>query len=326
MAIKGLWSIGVDLGGTKVEMARVDGEGKIDQRMVLPTDVRGGPSTVKAQIIAAIRDIENKTDSRPVGVGIGVAGQIDAQQGVVRFAPNLGWHDVSLQSDLSQAVALPVVITNDVRAATWGEWIHGAGKGSQDLVCLFVGTGIGGGVVSGGQMLSGCSNTAGELGHITINLNGLPCHCGNKGCLEACAGGWAIARRAQEAIRLNPVAGVHMLNMVDGQHEAVNAKIVAQSSREGDPLAQSILDEVFQALLAGTVSIVNAFNPCRLILGGGVIEGLPELIYRIARGIHQLALEAASGPLQVLPAQLHNDAGVIGAASLAMQLFTSENK
>jgi glucokinase len=319
-----LWAIGVDLGGTKVEMAQVDEEGNLDQRIILPTDVSGGPSAVKAQIIAAIRDIQKKRGSSPVGVGIGVAGQIDAQQGVVRFSPNLGWHDVPLRSDVSQAVALPVVITNDVRAATWGEWIHGAGKGSQDLVCLFVGTGIGGGVISGGHMLSGCGNTAGEFGHLTIDLNGLPCRCGNKGCLEAHAGGWAIARRAQEAIRKDPAAGVHMMGMVGGRHEAVNAKIVAQSFREGDPLAKGIVNEVFHALVAGAVSIVNAFNPCHLILGGGVIEGLPELRDRIAKEIRQFALKAATESLQVLPAQLHNDAGVIGAASLAMHLSEKE--
>ncbi len=198
---------------------------------------------------------------------------------------------------------------------------HGAGKGCDDLVCLFVGTGIGGSVVSGGQMLAGCSNTAGELGHTTIDLHGPLCHCGNRGCLEAHAGGWAIAQRVREAILKDPVAGVHMMKMVGGQQDAVDAKIVAQSFREGDRLARRIVDGVAQALVAGSVSIVNAFNPCRLILGGGVIEGLPELIDRIAQGTRQLALEAATEPLQVLPAQLHNDAGVIGAASLAMHLF-----
>ncbi len=321
MARAGLWAIGVDLGATKVEVAKVDAKGRLDQRIVLSTDVGGGPSGVGSQIIAAIRDIEKKVDSSPVGVGVGVAGQIDAQQGVVRFAPNLEWHDIPLQMDLRQTLGLPVAVTNDVRAATWGEWIHGAGQGCDDLVCLFVGTGIGGSVVSGGQMLTGCSNTAGELGHTTIDLHGPLCHCGNRGCLEAHAGGWAIAQRAQEAIRKDPIAGAYLLKKVNGQHDALNAKVVAQAAGEQDPLARLLVDEVAQALVAGAVSLVNAFNPCRLILGGGVIEGLPDLIDRIAQGTRQLALGAATEPLQVLPAQLHNDAGVIGAASLAMRLF-----
>jgi glucokinase len=137
--------------------------------------------------------------SPPVG-GSGSAGQIDPEHGMVRFAPNLGWHNVPFQSDLAGALGLPVVVTNDVRAATWGEWLHGAGKGCNDLVCLFIGTGIGGGVVSGGKMLSGCSNTAGEVGHMIINLHGPPCSCGSRGCFEALAGGWAIARQAREAV------------------------------------------------------------------------------------------------------------------------------
>ena len=106
---------------------------------------------------------------------------------------------------------MPVVITNDVRAATWGEWLHGAGQGVEDLICLFIGTGIGGGVVSGGRVLTGASNSAGELGHMTIDLHGPPCTCGNRGCLEALAGGWAIARRALQAINDSPAAGEALL-------------------------------------------------------------------------------------------------------------------
>src|SRR3990172_6927578 len=326
MAAAGKWVVGVDLGATKIEVAQVDQEGHLNQRMVLPTDVRGGPAAVISEILAAVKELQERADSPPAGVGVGVAGQVERDSGVLRFAPNLGWHNVPLQVESSKESGLPVIVTNDVRAATWGEWIHGAGKGCDDLVCLFVGTGIGGGVVSGGQMLSGCSNTAGELGHTTIDFHGPPCHCGNIGCLEAHAGGWAVARRAQEEIRNDPVAGAYLLKKVNGHHHAVNAKIVSQAAGEHDPLARLLVDEVAQALVAGTVSLVNAFNPCRLILGGGVIEGLPELVDRIALGINRFALKAASESLQVLPAKLHNDAGVIGAASLAMHSFGAKNK
>jgi glucokinase len=313
-----LWAMGVDLGGTKVEVAQVDSEGQVRQRLRRATDVKDGPAAIEAEIIAAVRELQESTGSSAAGVGVGVAGQIELASGVVRFAPNLDWHDVPLQADLSRTLRLPVVVTNDVRAAAWGEWLHGAGQGCDDLVCLFVGTGIGGGVVSGGRMLAGCSNTAGELGHITLDLHGPLCHCGNQGCLEALAGGWAIARRAQEAIAAGPAAGDSLLQMAGGQQKAVTAKIVAQAFHAGDPLARKLVDEVAQALIAGTVGLANAFNPCRLILGGGVIEGLPELVDRIDQGVCERALEAASAPLQVLPAQLKNDAGVVGAAALAM--------
>jgi glucokinase len=318
------WAIGVDLGGTKIEVAHVDAQGGVRRRRRCATDVKDGLAAVEGEIIAAVRDLKDDAESPPAGVGVGVAGQIEPGTGVVEFAPNLDWHEAPLQADLSQALKLPVAVTNDVRAAAWGEWLHGAGRGCDDLVCLFVGTGIGGGVVSGGQMMAGCSNAAGELGHVTIDLHGPACHCGNTGCLEALASGWAIARRARQAIAADPSAGASLLGRAGGQPEAITAKIVAQAAHAGDPLARHLIDEVAAALIAGSVGFVNAFNPCRLILGGGVIEGLPELVQRVAQGMRQLALAAASTPLQVLPAQLHNDAGVVGAAALAMHSFAED--
>jgi glucokinase len=320
------WAIGIDLGGTKVEVAAVDVSGRILRRLKQPTDVTGGPEAIIAEIAGMVRQVEELgLASAPAGLGIGVAGQITAAGGVVRFAPNLKWREVALQDRLRQALDLPVVVANDVRAATWGEWLHGAGQGAEDLICLFIGTGIGGGVVSGGRMLSGCTNAAGELGHITVDINGPSCTCGNRGCLEALAGGWAIARRAREAIRDAPAAGKALFQAAGLKEpvtlEAVTAGVVAAAARAGDPLARVLLDEVARALIAGTVSLVHAFNPCRLILGGGVMQGLPELLDRIAKGIRGAALNAASEGLEVLPARLRNDAGVVGAATLAIRSF-----
>jgi len=317
-----LWAIGVDLGGTKVEVAQVDATGVMGQRLRRPTDVKDGPSAVEAEIVAAVHDLQTQVGSSAMGVGVGVAGQVDRDNGTVRFAPNLDWHDVPLQADLNEALDLPVLATNDVRAATWGEWLHGAGQGCGDLICLFLGTGIGGGIVSGGRILSGCSNTAGELGHMTIDLNGPPCHCGNQGCLEALAGGWAVARQAQAAVSNQPDAGSTLLEMAGGKPEAITAKLVVQAAHSGDALAGQLVDAMTQALIAGAVSLVNAFNPRRLILGGGLIEGLPELIEQVNQGLRQRALTAASAPLEVVPAQLHNDAGAVGAASMVLRWVT----
>jgi len=315
------WAAGVDLGGTKVEVAQMDRAGRLLMRLRRPTDVKDGPAAVEAEIIAAVRELILRAGAPPVAVGVGVAGQVEVESGMVRFAPNLGWHDVPLQADLSLALGLPVVVTNDVRASTWGEWLHGAGKGCDDLICLFVGTGIGGGVVSGGRVLAGCSNTAGELGHMTVDLHGPRCHCGNRGCLEALAGGWAIGARGQEAVRDDPVGGASLLQMAGGQREAITAETVARAAQAGDPLAARLLEEVAEALIAGSVGLVNAFNPCLLILGGGVIEGLPELVARVDQGVHQRSLSAATANLRIVPAQLHNDAGVIGAAALAQRAY-----
>ena len=320
------WAVGVDLGGTKVNVALVEAGGQMGQRLHFETNVKGGPHAVIADIAKAVRSLKATSGSSLLGAGVGLAGQIDPGQGIVTFAPNLGWHDEPFQADLIKALGLPVVVTNDVRAATWGEWFHGAGKGCNDLICLFVGTGIGGGVVSGGQILTGCSNTAGELGHMVIDLDGPPCTCGDRGCLEALASGWAIAREAKEAVSGNPSGGTLLLNLAGGDPKEITARMVAQAFQAKDPLAGEIVNRVSRALIVGAVSIVNAFNPCRLVLGGGIIEGFPELIDRIAEGVHKRALRAATGSLQVLPAKLGTDAGVIGAATLALLTFKDKSQ
>ena len=198
-------TLGVDLGGTKVEMALVDAAGRIVASQRRPTQPEKGPDAVIADIVACVETCLGEAGKAAQSLGVGVAGQLD-RTGTLRFSPNLGWRNVSLKVKLEEALGIPVVIDNDVRAATRGEWRHGAGQGVNDLVCLFVGTGIGGGVVSGGRILEGCSNTAGELGHMTIVADGRRCHCPNRGCLEAYAGGWAIAERAQETVRADPQA------------------------------------------------------------------------------------------------------------------------
>ena len=315
------WTVGVDLGGTKVEIAQVDSDGRLVRRLKCRTNVKGGPKAVERDIVDLTRQLKELASSSPVGIGVGIAGQIDPQEGVVVFAPNLSWHDVPFQSDLRKALELPVVVTNDVRAAAWGEWLHGAGEGCDDLICLFVGTGVGGGVVSGGRMLTGCSNAAGELGHMTIELNGPICTCGQRGCLEAFAGGWAIAKTAQEAVSSDPAAGAMLMKLAGGTPDNITAKTVSEGARARDPLSLRLLERVGHALIAGASTIVNAFNPCRLILGGGVIDGLPELVDHIDRGTQKRALPAAAKSLQVLRARLGNDAGVVGAATLALQTF-----
>jgi predicted NBD/HSP70 family sugar kinase len=142
-------AVGVDLGGTKIAVALVNEQGRILKSSRLATDVEGSASAVVAQITESVNELAGNSDSSVAGIGVGVAGQIEAQSGIVRFAPNLDWHDVPLQSQLSAACNLPVVITNDVRVITWGEWLFGAGKGCDNLIGAFVGTGIGGGVIDG---------------------------------------------------------------------------------------------------------------------------------------------------------------------------------
>jgi glucokinase len=317
------WAIGIDLGGTKIELAGVDSHGRVSDRERLPTNARDGRDSVMREVVEAVKKLRGRTGSPPAGVGVGVAGQID-REGVVRFAPNLGWRNVPLRLELEEALGLQVLVLNDVRAAAWGEWLHGAGRGVDDLVCIFVGTGIGGGIVSGGRMLAGCSNTAGEIGHITIDLDGPPCHCGNRGCLEVMAGGRALGERARHAIRVGSGEGKRRLERAGGSIDAVTARTVFRAAREGDPLARSLTEGLFRALVAGAISLVNAFNPCRLIFGGGMLQGMPGLLTAVEKGVRERALAPATSSLKVLRAALGEDSGVIGAAALVLLALAGE--
>jgi len=308
-------TLGVDLGGTKIETALVDTAGRIVASHRHPTHLEKGPNGVIADVVTSIKTCLDEAGMTAQGLGVGMAGQVD-RAGTVRFAPNLGWRNVPLQVKLQEALGMPVIVNNDVHAATWGEWQHGAGQGIDDLVCLFVGTGIGGGIVSGGQLLEGCYHTAGELGHMTIVAGGRHCRCPNRGCLEAYAGGWAIAERAQEAARVDPKAGQRLVTLA-GSIQQISAATVTQAYTDRDPLARRLVEETAQYLAAGLVSIINAFNPCLLVLGGGVILGLPEYIAMVEGAVRENALPTAVEGLRIVIAALGDKAGVIGAAALA---------
>jgi glucokinase len=315
------YTLGVDIGGTKIETALVDAAGTILISHYRLIDPGKDPSKTIQDIIDSAHICYREAGKTASAVGIGVAGQIDKTNGIVRRSPNLpDWKDVELGAGLKTGLGIPVSINNDVRVITWGEWQHGAGQGLSDLVCLFVGTGVGGGVVSGGRLLEGYSNTAGELGHLTIAVGGRQCHCPNKGCFEAYCGGWAIAERAQAAVKRQPGAGKELVKTA-GSIEKISAVTVSQAYMKGDPLTQKLVKDTARYLAAGIVGIVNAFNPQLIILGGSVILGIPDLVPMAEKRVRNLALPTPVGDLRIAVAALGNKAGVIGAAALARNLI-----
>lgn len=313
--------LGIDLGGTKIGIGIVDLAGKVKKSVLLETKVKDGADAIVKDIFEATKELLSQEGKGSVCcAGVGMAAQIEKETGVVCFAPNLGWKNFPLQKELGRLLDLPVWVINDVRAATWGEWLYGAGRNCNDLLCLFIGTGIGGGIVSGGEMLFGDSNTAGEVGHITIDLHGPLCTCGNHGCFEAFAGGWAIARRAKELIATSTAEEKFFMEQIGVKLEEITAKHLIEAYRKDNPLAEKIIEEVKEALVVGVASLVNAFNPKRLILGGGIIKGIPELIEVVRKELPKRALKAPLISLEIAPAELKNDAGLIGAAAYAMRL------
>lgn len=307
----------MDIGGTKIALAVVGKEGTVLDAERIPTGAGRPALEVVDDIVACVhsRWAGRLPISRPVGVG--VAGQVDPE-GIVVLGPHLDWHDVPLRARLARALGRPVSVLNDVQAATFGEWRFGAGRGVDDLVCLFLGTGVGGGIVAGGELRHGATGTAGEFGHLTVVRDGRKCHCPNSGCLDAYVGGWAIAERAREAVSRDPLRGERLVAMA-GNAAAITSETVVSAYRAGDGLARSLVEETMSYLVEGLVSIVNGINPRTVVLGGGVVHGFASLLPSIGRQVRARALPAAAAGLRIVPASLGADSGVIGAAAFAQE-------
>ncbi len=313
-------TLGIDLGGTKVALASVDADGRVRARRRFETDAAAAPETAIDGMVARARELLAEASVPIRGLGVGAAGQVDAGRGVVRSSPNLPtWRDVPLAERLSEALDLPVAITNDASAVALAEHAHGAGRGQDDVAVLFVGTGVGGGVISGGRLIDGAHGYGGEIGHLTLIAGGRRCTCGNYGCLEAYAGGWAIAGRAREAMQDDRPAGEALLRRAgaDDETEAITAATVARAAEAGDVLARRLVEETGRLLGHGLVSVIHTFNPRRLALGGTVIEGMPELLSGAARVARENVMDVFLEDLEIVPTELGAEAGVIGAARLA---------
>ncbi|MBA3237755.1 MAG: ROK family protein [Parachlamydiaceae bacterium] len=311
-------TIGIDLGGTKTRLGVVDFLGNVLEQITIPTNVDDGYDAIFADLITVIKKFRNTPNSNIKALGVAVAGQVEAVSGLIKFAPNLYWHDVPFGQMLHDATQLPVVIANDVRSATYGELCFGAGKGLEDIICLFIGTGIGGGIVSKGSLLTGHNNSAGEVGHMVLSIGGLPCTCGNRGCWETLAGGWAISKNTQTAVRKDPQAAKQIILNCGGKIDQITPHHLFDAVKDGDLYATSLMKPIEESLIAGSTTLINAFNPESLILGGGIIEGAPWLVSTIEQGVRLQALKSATEKLSVVRAQHLKNAAVIGIAAMAM--------
>jgi len=307
--------LGIDLGATKVVSGLVAADGTIVRHSGRHLHANDGPGGVIRTVARSARACLADSGVGRVRIGVAVAAQVDPRTGTVVHAPNLGWRDVPLARRVSEELGAPVVVVNDARAATVAEWRHGAGIGATDMFFLTLGTGVGGSAVVGGRLLEGGSHALGEVGHMTIVVGGRRCHCPNWGCLEAYVGGWAIAERAQEAVRADPASGATLLGRA-GTVGAITAQIVFQAHRAGDVLAGRIVRETERFLADGAVSIVNAFNPSLLVVGGGQVAGMPELVAVIESAVRARCQPPAAGA-RIVPARLGEDAALVGAADVA---------
>lgn len=311
--------IGIDVGGTNVKIALVDDNGKIIYSNSVPTYAKMGYEYTVNNIKQAIRDLmkeTNTTTSDIEGIGFDFPGQVDCKTGVVKLAPNIpGWVNVPIAQMIEDEFHIPTRIDNDVRCAALGELKFGAGKGCENFICITVGTGIGSGIVINGKVVRGATNAAGELGHIKLQMNGGPiCGCGDTGCLEAFASGPAIVAMAQEYIKGGKSTKFREMAAAEGGE--ITPYMVAKAAEEGDPVAKRIFEIVGEYIGIGLTSVINLLNPEKVIIGGGVAESGELLLAPIRKTIKERAMVVAGNAVEIVPAQLGNSAGVIGASML----------
>ena len=315
-------ALGVDLGGTNARAAVIDCDsGELVAAHKEPHRDRS-PAAVVEVVTHAVQEAARAAgrDARSFGrVGVGVAGQCLGRTGVVLNAPNLGWRDVPFGALLEQSVGVGVRIANDLSAAAWGEKRFGAARGLDDAVLVFVGSGVGSGLILGGRLHDGHRGVAGELGHVKVRplrATTAPrrCGCGEVGCLEAYTSGMNIAARVQE--ELAGGASSVIRERVAGDLARVNATVVDGAQASGDPYARALWDEVADLLGNAIATVVTLLNPARVILGGGVILGCPELHRLVRQVFDQRVSRSALVGLTLERAFLGDDAGVIGAALL----------
>lgn len=310
-------TIGIDVGGTKIAGGVVDERGRIvaEARRETPaTDVDATEAAIVDLVAELRRDHEVST------VGVGAAGWVDAARSVVLFAPNLAWRDEQLGEELAEACGLRVIIENDANAAAWGEYRFGAGRGALDLICVTVGTGIGGGLVLGGSLYRGGFGIAAEFGHMQVVPDGITCPCGNVGCWEQYASGRALIRVAQGFATDRPDDARTLLGLGDGTPEGITGLHVTEAAQDDDPAALAAFAEVGRWLGQGMADLVAVLDPTCIVIGGGVSEA-GELILEPARAAYEVAVTGRGHRpfAEVRVAEHANDAGLIGAADLARQ-------
>ena len=308
-------TVGLDVGGTKVAAGVVDRRGTIVEKLKRSTPAAEPSRT--AQVIAAV--VTELRGRHPVqAVGLGAAGFVNSARAAVMFAPNLAWRDEPLKQRVEDLVGLPVVMDNDANASAWAEVRFGAGRGYENIVFLSIGTGIGGGLVLGGELYRGGWGMAGEPGHCRAVPEGRLCGCGNRGCWEQYASGSALVAEAREFARRTPEGAIRLLQLGGGHPEGIGGPEVTQAAREGDPGALRCFQIVGGWLGQGMADLAAILDPDCFVIGGGVSEA-GDLLLAPARAAFEKALTGRGYRVyaDIMIAELGADAGLVGAADLA---------
>ncbi|MFB6468389.1 ROK family protein [Cytobacillus sp. Hz8] len=303
------YSIGVDIGGTKVAIAVVDADGKIIEQTKLPTDLSISPRELIVRINEAIEHLIKKSYiemEQMIGIGIGAPGPLDSRNGKITCPPNLpNWVDVPIVAWMNEKWKIPIRLENDANAAALAEKWIGAGVGVNHFVYVTVSTGIGTGIIADGKLLHGRKGNAGDIGHTVIDPSFGKCTCGQYGCLESIASGTAIAKRGSDIMG-----------------RELTTKEVFDLYQQKEGAIVELIDRIFRVLGVACVSIINTFDPEKIIIGGGVSNVGATLFNAIQDYVSQYALNPTGRTTEVVPAKLSQGAGVVGAAALCFEVMS----
>ncbi len=310
---------GLDLGGTFVKGGIVDEQGRILVKDKIPTGKERPFTEIAADMAQLVKDLASRAglqEGQLAGVGIGSPGLIDAEHGVIVYSNNIRWDNVPLCSAVEERLGLSVCITNDANAAALGEHFCGAGKQFGSMVFITLGTGVGGGIILDGKLFEGNRSAGAEIGHMVIERGGWECTCGRRGCFETYASATGLIRRTREAMQKHADSAMWR---IAGGLDAVDGKTAFDGMRAGDAAAKQVVDEYIDYLAEGIINLVNIFRPEAIVLGGGVCaEGETLLAPLREKIVPHLYGGAEYAPVAIVTAGLGNDAGLCGAARLAM--------
>jgi len=310
---------GIDLGGTNIKAGVVDPQGNICSRISILTEAQLGPDHVIERMCHAVRQAASKANLKTENIralGIGAPGALNHKQGIIVAPPNLpGWRNVHVRDRLSERLKLPATLENDANAAAWGEFWVGAGKNADSLVMLTLGTGIGGGIVVADRFIRGFFDNGAEIGHMIVNPQGRMCKCGQRGCFEAHASAYHTARAAEESIRAGRESSMKTILDAGGQ---ITTELIVEHIQRGDKLAHEVWEQACKYIAIGSINLAHIVNPEMIILSGGMIYAGDTLLGPVRRYFSQLRSPTfgESYP-RIVPAELGNDAGFIGAAGAA---------
>jgi glucokinase len=309
-------TVGIDLGGTKLLSLTLDDTGAVTGERKVPT-----PDGASALLETFVSMVEAHRVEAPIdAVGVGAAGLVD-RDGVLHTSPNLpGVHGFAIKKELEARVGLPVQVDNDATCAAWGEHELGAARGSDDVVVVTLGTGIGGGVVCDGRLYRGAHGFAGEFGHMKVDVDGPPCPCGGRGCWERYASGSALARFGREAAEGGRATRV--IELAGGDFHDVRGEHVAVAAREGDPEALELMARYSWWVAVGLANLADAFDPDTIVVGGGMLESADLFLDPAREAFLGLVLACGRRPaVPIVPAMLGERAGAIGAALVARDVL-----